>query len=360
MSATPVTENALASSVSDLQSTVLREVRTFVFPVQDDVRDDESGQGYALRMAQANGLDGLPQLKRWLGKSRFASLDLDDVQLLSQWFGARPQRLGARLGSIATGKGQTEFRYAGHLLGRSYFLNRMSPRVCPLCIEEHGHCKSAWDFALMTDCPTHRCALLESCLVCARGLSWNRPRLDACQCGWAFNGQGSEVPPTDLSLRVSAWLCDQLDERGVGASAVLSLSPASMRPGEQALLNLVRPLSLNGGLHLLYALASAERSLRGEGEPFERKKASSRAARAVVEQAGMLVARIQAGEILRFRPSGVRVVTQLLAQTASHQREPADRSLAHSIIREYLRQRAGRSNWTGLYPQLSQFELFVE
>jgi hypothetical protein len=78
---------------------------------------------YALRMAQANGLEGLPQLKKWLGKSRFAVLDILDVQMLSRWFGDSPQKLAKQLGSIATGKGLTEFWYAGHRLKRSYFLN---------------------------------------------------------------------------------------------------------------------------------------------------------------------------------------------------------------------------------------------
>lgn len=338
----------------------LLDPASFVFPVQEDVIDDESGHGFALRMAQANGLDGLPLLKKLLGKTRFAVLDISDAPMLSQWFGAMPQRLGIRLGSIATGKGHTEFLYAGHRLGRSYFINRMSPRVCVQCLQEDGYCRSAWDFALMTACPSHACSLLERCPMCDKDLSWDRPRLDTCQCGWTWRDRGNSDGLPPIALAVAAWIRDRMGSRAMRRAQFSAIPALPLGPHERALLNLMGPLSLNGGLHLLYALASAERCLLGNGEPFERKKTSIKAARDVMRQAADLVGRIWAAEPLRFRPSGVTVVTQLLAQAATHQADPADRSLAHSIIVEYLRQRTGRSNWRGRYPQLSQLEMFVE
>jgi hypothetical protein len=58
------------------------------FPVRDDISSGESGHGYVLRMAVANFLNGLPAVKRMLGKTRFAVLDSGDAPMLSQWFGA--------------------------------------------------------------------------------------------------------------------------------------------------------------------------------------------------------------------------------------------------------------------------------
>lgn len=332
--------------------------RSYVFPVRGDVMEGESGQGYALRMAQANGLDGLPQIKRWLGKTRFAVLDISDTEMLSRWFGASPHKLSSQLGSIGTGKGLSEFWYAGHRLGRSYFLNRMSPRVCVQCLQEDGYCRMAWDFALMTTCPNHACYLLQTCPMCSRDLNWNRHRVDTCSCGCTWWETVESEPLSPLDLSVSIWINERLcahaarHHRGTTARVLLA------ERHERTLVNLMEPLSLGGGLHLLYGLASAERCLRSSGATFERKRTSIKAAQEVVRQAASLVARIQLGKPLRFKASGRSVVTQLLAQAASHQTDPADRSLAHSIIVEYLRQRDGRSNWSGQYPQLSQLELF--
>lgn len=331
---------------------------SFAFPVQADIEEDESGQGYALRMSAANGLDGLPQLKKWLGKSRFAVLDVSDVQMLSRWFGASPQKLAKQLGSIATGKGLTEFWYAGHRLGRSYFLNRMSPRVCVHCLQEDGYSRAAWDFSLMTACPNHACYLLQTCPVCCRDLTWDRHQLDTCSCGCTWRETVESEPLSSLDLAVSIWINERLcahaplHHRGTTVRVLLT------ERHERTLVNLVEPLSLGGGLHLLYGLAAAERCLLSSDALFERKRTSIKSAQEVVRQAASLVARIQLGKPLMFKASGRSVVTQLLAQAASHQSDPADRSLAHSIIVEYLRQRDGRSNWGGQYPQLSQLELF--
>ena len=148
------------------------------FPFQDEIRIGESGQGYAMRMALANGLVGLPWVKQALSKTHSAVLDVGDAPFLARWFGASVQLLEFALERLTRGRREQGFRYAGQTLGRQYFLTRSFPRVCPDCLRELGHCRIAWDMALAVACVRHRRVLLDRCPSCLRALSWNRPGLD--------------------------------------------------------------------------------------------------------------------------------------------------------------------------------------
>jgi TniQ len=329
------------------------------FPFQDSIRPCESGQGYALRMAQENGLHGLPPLKMWLGKSRFAALDAADAPMLHRWFGANETLLEFALGHTATGRRDHGYSYAGQSMGRSYFLNRAYPRVCPECLAADEHCVIPWDISLVVVCARHRRALIDRCHYCLSALSWNRSRLGACGCGveLAMSDSPQEVMP--IEVQFAAWVDGRVarsSEQMRSSSQSVAVVPA--RPvGLTALMTLLWPLSLNGGLHVAYALGTAadyddQRQILARREKTPIKKAQQ-----VLVQANELAEKIVRQEPVKFRISRPSVVVQLLAESATVQNGSADQSLAQSILVAVLRYQK-RATWSSLNPNLSQLPLF--
>ena len=122
--------------MSSLQRRLDQEASTF--PVQDDIWPGESGQGYVLRMCAQNGLGGVTRVKDMLGITRYQTLDAQAASQLAHWFGAEVQHLSLALENKEHGRRVHGSSYMGHVLGRSYFLNRHYPRVCPDCLRDFG------------------------------------------------------------------------------------------------------------------------------------------------------------------------------------------------------------------------------
>lgn len=323
------------------------------FPLRDTVRPGESGQGYVLRMASENGLRGLPFVKSGLGRSRSHTLDADDAVRISKWFGAPEGELAEALGRIARDAAKTSFSYAGQGIGRSYFLNRGRPRVCPQCLSQDGFCRVEWDFVLVVACPRHGCLLADRCPVCNKAVDWNRPSLTACQCysdlrGWKAQ---SVVPPT-LETAFAQWVSAFVAPDTFEQAAAKNTDGARF-----ALLRLLQPLSLGAGLSLTYALASAgQYPLSGDGQRVK-KKTSLHHGIQVLQAADWLTQRIVQGERIELRVSQRSVTVALLSEAMNKATCPEDRSIALSILGAVLRQ-GSRTKWSGQYAQLSQLPLF--
>lgn len=329
------------------------------FPFHDLVRPNESGQGYALRMAVENGLPGLPPLKTWLGKSRFAALDAADAPLLQHWFGANETLLEFALGRTATGRREQAYAYAGHSLGRSYFLNRAYPRVCPECLREHGHCAIIWDISLVVACPVHRQTLMDRCDYCQRALSWNRPRVGTCSCGVELAMSEPRPVACPLEIQFAIWVDQRISRRSeeIRSASQFMVSEMARPESLTALMTLLWPLSLDGGLHIAYALGTAEGYDDQHQVVTRRPKTPLRKAQQVLAMANELAEKIGRAEPVHFRLSRPSVVVQLLAESACAQGNSADRSLAQSILMEVLRYQK-RATWSSLNPHLSQLALF--
>jgi TniQ len=322
------------------------------FPFRDDIRPGESGQGYALRMVRENHLNGLPQLKVWLGKGKATVIDGADVQLIHHWFGADKAALEFALGSTSTGRRDGSYVYAGQILGRSYFLNRSYPRICPACVEQDGICLIGWDFGVVVACQKHQRLLMDRCPLCQHPLSWTRPSVNTCRCEHTFGSSNSSEIASPLEQQFAMWV-----EARVQFGTALTLPDHGRTNQLEALMQLLGPLSLNGGLHITYALATAadydEAMLRRTLEPktpLHKAQDRLRSANALAEK------------IVQFKPVRLRilrptVVLHLLAEAASAKAMVADRQLAQSILASLLSQKA-TSNWTGRNPQLSQRSLF--
>lgn len=325
------------------------------FPIRDQIRPMESGQGYALRMASENHLVGLQQVKRWLGRSQYSVLDGEDAPILQQWFGADVDELRFALGRIATGRGERDYEYAGQAIGRSYFVNRSYPRICPACIEGDGICRLAWDVSLVVACERHGGLLVDRCHYCQKFLTWNRPAVDTCVCSTRLVEPQSIRTAEPLEIQFSDWVSRRID---MNREDVEHEAP---RPQSlTALMSLLWPLSLDGGLHIAYALGTAAGYESGEdselGAASTRPREQLQKARQMLRRAGMLSEKIAKQEILSFRVSRPSVVIGLLAEAAAAQASPQDRSLAHSLLLTIMHQKS--SKWSGTHPQLSQISLF--
>jgi TniQ len=326
------------------------------FPFQDDIRPGESGKGYALRMVRENHLHGLSQLKAWLGKGKATAIDGAAAALLHRWFGADQAALEFALGRTTTGHRDSHFVYAGQTLGRSYFLNRSYPRICPACVRQDGMCVIAWDFALVVACEKHHNVLMDRCPLCQKPLSWTRPSVNTCRCEHTFDASWTPEAASPLEWQFALWM-----EARVLSGTATDLAPlpgAFSRPeGLEPLIRLLWPLSLNGGLHITYALATASDYDEAMPGRTRERQTSLQKAQKLLRRANAL-----AEKIVRFKPVRLRihrptVILHLLAEAASAQATIADRQLAQSILASLLSQKA-TSNWAGRNPQLSQMSLF--
>ncbi|MCY1211248.1 TniQ [compost metagenome] len=304
-------------------------------PFQDEIRAGESGQGYALRMACSNGLDGIGRLMQWLGRTHAAAvLTAADAPALAEYFGASLPRLTLALEHLREGRRELGSRYAGHTMGRCYFLNRSHPRVCPMCLQELGYCRVAWDFSLVVACSRHGCALLERCPACGRALSWNRPSLRGCRCGYLWDG---DVPVAATpGERMMASLVDQWMEDFESSSQVSIGSESKGSEEAMILAALFRGISLDGVMRVAYALATA--AAYDQDLPVQYRErgllCKDRQTVALVVAFGAKVARQESLRLRKHRPS---VLMDLLGDISdSRTVMPADQSLAQSMLRGLL------------------------
>lgn len=227
-----------------------------LLPFQDEIWPGESGQGYVLRLAARNGLGGLARVKTMLGCSRFQTLYAQDAPQLAHWFGASVQRLSYALEAADGCKRVEGATYMGHKLGRSYFLNRSHPRVCPDCIHELGYCRAAWDFTLTVACARHQRLLVDRCPACALPLKWTRPDLCLCDCGYPWALLDFHYSPTAGELLIAQLIDLRMDDQERLARDVFTWS---LPPEDEmnALRLFMKDLSLDGVFRTLFAFATA-------------------------------------------------------------------------------------------------------
>jgi hypothetical protein len=184
-------------------------------------------------------------------------------------------------------------------------------------------------------------------------------RVDTCDCCMSFEMPSSTDVATSAATEVEqqfgAWVEQRISGAGRGATP-LTAKP----PNLTALMTLLWPLSLDGGLHVAYALGTAAGYEEDEEDPgrhtLKHPRAPLAKARHVLAMAGELAGKIARLKPVRLRVSRPSVVVGLLAESASAQATPEDRGLAQSILLTVLGQK--KTRWTGVHPQLSQLTLF--
>jgi len=161
-------------------------------PVKVEPDPGESGLGFLLRVARANGLSlaslfEIASLPRSLWMSERAVLTLAQATEVDlEWL---------RSHSVITCSrdGHRCFEWRGQLWACPLSLRGTRPQVCPICLQEGRTCLQDWELSGAVVCVHHRCSLIDICGHCGKRLSWWRPAIDVCTCGHFIVTKGEEV-----------------------------------------------------------------------------------------------------------------------------------------------------------------------
>ncbi len=152
----------------------------------------ESLPGYLLRLSHANGYDGISDLLRNCIRAKTAGVtpmvhalrrSENDLKSMSRVAVGDEHHLLHHLG-LAIIDGAISFHNTrvdddAWLSGRA--------QVCPRCLAARNVLLEDWDLAPVTVCTEHGCLLLDECLECGAGITWNRPHPSCCEhCGADF------------------------------------------------------------------------------------------------------------------------------------------------------------------------------
>lgn len=186
-------------------------------PVHCSPIQTESGTGYLLRCATANGISlsalcataqvGSAHIPWAPSADRLAPiLDISHAELRSALV-----LQGNYLGGPA-------YQTRGHTLVRWRLLRRTSPQVCIACVHHRGVCQAAWDLRPYAVCHLHGTAMVDCCAACGQSLSWFRPAVDLCRCGHYLREVDSPIHPQfELgSLEISARIASYFDPSDEG------------------------------------------------------------------------------------------------------------------------------------------------
>lgn len=309
------------------------------YPVQNEIQAGESGQGYILRMASANFLTGLGEIRRRLGKNTTTTLTSSDASFLAQWFGADVTKLQQALEETDLTDldefvdGVNQSVYAGRLIPRQNYLNRMAPRVCQDCLQEQDICRIEWDFSFVTACPRHERLLIDRCPGCLSSISWQRPAVNICGCGTYLTEESQCVQkePTVVDLEVSQWVSEWMG----GESAI-----SFRRAYESPLLKLLNPLSLHGGMNILWALSLAEESKAHKNKSVADGHMLERCCKTLLK-ANEFSKKLAENDLETCRSKKRHTLIPMLAQCMHESYTYEDRSLAQSLISTILRGKSG-------------------
>ncbi|RZT91733.1 TniQ protein [Advenella incenata] len=208
-------------------------------PIQDDLKPDESGNGYALRMTEANGIQ-FSQLARSMASLGHRYLPNEAAGKIAYLFGGNPIDVGKAIPKTYREKGHVFTVFKDCILTRPYHVRKSWIQVCPLCLLEAGFAQAVWELSLVTACPRHCIRLLDHCPKCFRKLTWRRPNLLECNCG-------KSLADSDLELASKA-------ELWLSSTVFCHLSGARMRLEKEFPYSFLAGLSLDILLRLIRAL----------------------------------------------------------------------------------------------------------
>ncbi|MFF7058093.1 TniQ family protein [Achromobacter spanius] len=211
-------------------------------PFQDEIGDGESGNGYALRMLCANGLQ-FADLARAAASIGHTYMPASAVPYLSYAFGASLARLQRAIPRTYSRKGRRRSAFLGHDFSRTYQLRYTRPQVCPACLAvPNARLLAVWEISLYTSCVVHGCLLADRC-VCGKGLLWRRIGPFECSCGAdlrVLEVQNADPGSLAVSSLVSAHVSTEQPEHG-GIGLQDHLGALSL----DTLLRLVRALGIS-------------------------------------------------------------------------------------------------------------------
>ncbi|WP_255435289.1 TniQ family protein [Rhodoferax sp. BLA1] len=167
-------------------------------PVGCSAQQGESGMGFLLRCATANGVS-LHGLRDLCGISSVRTIWSSDAASLAGVLAIPAHELQDILVDKRKHMDALAYRVGGQIILRTELLRLSKPQVCVACVHRDGYCKALWDSRLYTVCHIHRTPMVEQCKVCGSPLRWHRPAVDVCQCGAYLQSDHDQVMHPDAS-----------------------------------------------------------------------------------------------------------------------------------------------------------------
>ena len=167
------------------------------------ILEGESLKGYLMRLALLNSYRNLGWLLR-AADVHPAALDRGTASLdgLATMTGRTVPELEAIYwpASVVHRHRASQHRLA-HTTIPAWLLNVRHPRVCPRCIREGRPIQRVWEISWTTCCPQHGNYLVSQCSRCDQPLSWDRPWLHRCDCGFGLPALPiRQAPPAEIAL----------------------------------------------------------------------------------------------------------------------------------------------------------------
>lgn len=160
----------------------------FSFPVRTQPHSDEGPQGYLFRLAEDNllSVDDLRKLGITFDYQVLANHELLDHHALYP-------ELHQHIAFMSE-------------LWRSNrrIWNEQYTRFCPCCLEDNNYWRVEWEINFYDACHRHNTWLIDQCTTCGKKLTWNRTRLNYCNCGSLLSAEQAKTCPTNLVTLASA------------------------------------------------------------------------------------------------------------------------------------------------------------
>ncbi|WP_322618067.1 TniQ family protein [Pseudomonas sp. BIC9C] len=170
--------------------------------VKSDLKSGESLDSLLFRVAKLNQLLGISQLK--------IALDIPGDAFYAQLENRREQLqkcTGTTLESLR--ESMPVEQNNGVRLGGHDFVARLvslkTPRICPICVREHGLARAHWMLAPLAVCEEHGCYLWDECPACHVALGDNRPELGLCRCGARFE-DGPSIAASAAAVALASFI----------------------------------------------------------------------------------------------------------------------------------------------------------
>jgi hypothetical protein len=170
--------------------------------VKSDLNPGESLDSLLFRVAKLNHLLGISQLK--------IALDIPVGAFNAQLENRREQLqkcTGTNLDSLRDSMPVEQGN--GVRLGGHNFVARLvslkTPRICPMCIREHGLARAHWMLAPLAVCEEHGCYLWDECPACHAVLGDNRPELGLCRCSGRFEN-GPSIAASAAAVALASFI----------------------------------------------------------------------------------------------------------------------------------------------------------
>ena len=140
--------------------------------------EGESGVGFLLRVASANGIN-LHRLRQLVGMTETETFTAKYADVLFALVGLASPNQDNILPQAIRGGGVTCY---GHRFRVRTMLRLRRPQICTACIREAPVCAAQWDLSVSVVCLKHRCFLRDCCPTCQTQIRWNRPSVEWGHC----------------------------------------------------------------------------------------------------------------------------------------------------------------------------------